>query len=106
MLRAQYIPVSRLHLSRYVIGSSIKRASRGSRGETCRLPPRPRLAARDTRDMQHKYTIKINRVRDYTLVAHALRQGLDARDPRASRVVEGLSLEPATHNVYTVAFFD
>ena len=47
--------------------------------------------------MQHKYTITINRVRDHTLVAHALRQGLDARDPRASRVVERPRLEPATH---------
>jgi len=35
MLRAQYIPVSRLHPSRYVIGSS-KHAPRAARREKCR----------------------------------------------------------------------
>ena len=81
------------------------RLARLSRGSVRRLPPRPRLAARDTRDMQHKYTIKINRVRDHTLVAHALRQGLDARDPRASRVVERPTASSPQHTTYTVAFF-
>ena len=90
MLRAQCIPVSRLHLSTvlYVIGSS-KNAPRAARGEKCRrasLAPR-RVGTSHRKHSTHAQLKSITFA--ITLVAHAVRQAR-ALDRRASR------LEPAT----------
>ena len=80
MLRAQYIPVSRLHLSRYVISSS-KNAPRAARAEKCRrasLAPRRAGTSHGT----HSTNAQLKSIAfAITLVAHAVRQG-----PRPSSV--------------------
>ena len=86
MLRAQYIPVSRLHLSTVTMSSAHRKTRlRRLAGKSAAAPLASASPRGDiTRDTQHKFTIKINRVR-----AHAGRtRSAAARGPSTVERVE------------------
>ena len=104
MLRAQYIPVSRLHLSRYVIGSSknAPRAALAGKRAGCRpgrASPRGTHGTCSTNTQLKSIAFAITRW-SHTHCGRA--STLETLERRASS--RG-SLEPATHTPYILWFF-
>ena len=110
MLRAQYIPVSRLHLSRYVIGSSknAPHAALAGKRAGCRpgrASPRGTHGTCSTNTQLKSIAFAITRWSH----THCGRASTPARRSRPSTlepsrgVVEARST-PATHTTHTVAF--
>ena len=107
MLRAQYIPVSRLHLSRYVIGSSknAPRAALAGKRAGCRpgrASPRGTHGTCSTNTQLKSIAFAITRWSHTHCGRASTLETLDARAVARGR--RGSRSTPATHTTHTVAF--